>query len=944
MIPLSRLLIGLLLIGLLLPLNAFAYQTGAKVSETDKIPLDEKVVEGVLPNGLKYLIRSNNRPEKRAELRLVLDAGSILERNDQLGLAHFVEHMAFNGTKKFEKQDLVKYLESVGMRFGPDINAYTSFDETVYMLQLPTDSAGVVETGLQILRDWAGNVTFDSLEVEKERGVVVEEWRLRRGGDSRIQDRQFPVLLHDSQYSERLPIGSQESLLGFAQERLRAFYAEWYRPDLMTVVAVGDFDAKYIESQISVLFRDLRRKNGSLDRPYFDVPDHAETLFSIESDPEASSAFIGLSFKHEVGEVGTFKEYDESLRRSLFSSMLNQRLGELTQKSDPPFIGAGAGDGILVRTKAAFSLNAGVKDGEYLRALESILGEIERVRQFGFTQSEFDRVRLARLRRMEVSYNERDNEHSAQLAAEYVRHALYGESIPGIGAEFNLLQNIIPKIELDEINALVPELMTNDNLVVSVSGPGTVEMPLPSRTEIEKVFSTVSELTLTAYEDVTTEAALLPAMSTPGSIVAEKSIPSLNLTEWTLSNGIKVVLKPTDFKADEVLLSATSPGGLSLAPDADYMSATFSTNLVGGSGAGAFGAVELSKKLTGKIARIRPYVSNLEEGFSGSASPQDLETMFQLSYLYATAPRADSSVFASFMSRINSMLSTLAANPQSAFGDTLGVTLSQYHFRSRPFSSEILSEVDLGTGLEFFKDRFSDFSDFTFYLVGAFEPNSIRSFVETYWASLPSSGRMETPRDDGKRTPMGVIKKEVYKGVEEQSQIALIFSGESDWSMAERRRLALLKDVVEKRLREVLREDLGGTYGVSVLSNFQDKPFESFQFSISFGCAPDRVEELISNVWANIRDLQSNPPSETHLKDAKEAISRAWETGLKENGYWLTALQFYMGREMDPERILVNPAVQVDEITGADIVDAANTFLNSDRYVQVVLYPESHKQ
>lgn len=939
-----RILTGLLLLVLIAPFSAQAFQTGARVIPSDKIPLDEKIVEGALPNGLKYLIRKNAKPENRVELRLVLNAGSILEREDQLGLAHFVEHMAFNGTTNFEKQDLVKYLESVGMRFGPDVNAYTSFDETVYMLQLPTDSVSIVKTGLQILREWAGNVTFDSLEVEKERGVVIEEWRLRRGGDSRIQDRQFPVLLHDSQYAERLPIGTQESLLGFDQERLKAFYAEWYRPDLMTIVAVGDVDPEDITAQITALFSDLTRKKSSLDRPYFDVPDHEETLFSIESDPEASSAFIGLTFKHDIEEPGTFGEYDNSLRSSLFSSMINQRLGELAQKADPPFIGAGVGDGLLVRTKAAFSMNASVKDGDYLRALEATLSEIERIRQFGFTQSEFDRVRLARLRRMEVAYNERENEPSGQIAAEFVRHALYGESIPGIGAEFNMLQQIIPQIKLEEINALVPILINNVNLVVSVSGPGGEDHPLPFRTDIEKVFASVSKVELTAYEDAMTEAPLLLNTPVSGRIVDEKFTESLNLTEWTLSNGIKVVLKPTDFKADEVLLGATSPGGLSLVSDEDYMSASLSTNIIGASGVGAFGAVDLSKKLTGKIARIRPFVSNLEEGFSGSASPKDLETFFQLSYLYATAPRADSVIFSSFMGRITSMLSTLSANPQSAFGDTLNVTLSQHHHRSRPLSAEVLSEVELEAGFKFFKDRFADFSDFTFYLVGSFDPAVVRPLVETYWASLPSTGRVEVAVDDGKRTPPGVVKKTVYKGIEEQSQVALIFSGESDWSMEERRRLSLLKDVVDKRLREVLREDLGGTYGVSVLSNFQDQPYQGFQFSISFGCAPDRVDELVSNVWANIIDLQSNPPSEAHLHDAKESISRSWETGLKENGYWLNALQFYLERDLDVERILTNPAVQVGQITGADMVAAANKFLNPNRYVQVVLLPESKKQ
>ena len=924
--------------------DSFAYQAGGdKISKNDFIPLDNLITTGSLPNGLKYMIRANDRPEKRVELRLVLNEGSILEREDQLGLAHFVEHMAFNGTANFAEQDLVKYLESVGMRFGPDINAYTSFDETVYMLQLPTDSAGVVDTGLQILRDWAGNVSFDSLEVEKERGVVIEEWRGRRGGPARIQDKQFPVLLHRSRYPERLPIGTLESLQTFAQQRLKDFYTEWYRPDLMSIVVVGDIDPAAMEKRIIELFSDLTWKEGSIDRPDFDVPDHQQTLYSIESDPEAGIAQIGLLFKHDNLNAGTFGAYDEELRRSLFASMLNQRLSELTQQVDPPFIGAGASDGTIVRTKSAFSLSASVTKGQYLRALESMLTEVERVRQHGFSESEFERVKTSRMRRMEVQFNERQNEQSAQLAAEYVRHLVYGESVPGIEKEFALFQRILPSIKLSEINGLLPQLVTDNNLVVLVSGPTSDEQPLPTIADLSNVIAASSKLKPTIYKDVTTESPLLPTKPKKGQVVAEETIESLGVTLWTLSNGSKVVLRPTDFKSDEVLFSATSPGGVSLASDENYMSAAFSTNLIGGSGVGSFNAIDLSKKLAGKIARVRPFISNLDEGFTGSASPTDLETLFQLSYLFATAPRADSTVFESFMSRLNSMLETLSASPQAAFGDTLSVTLNQYNHRARPMSSAVLSEVDLQKGFSFYKDRFSDFSDFTFYLVGSFELATIKPLVETYLASLPSTGRVEEARDTGIRTPSGVVQKEVFKGVEEQSQVALVFSGDAEWSMASRRRLALLKDVLQTRLREVLREDLGGTYGVSVLSNFQDKPHSGFQFSVAFGCAPDRVDEMISSIWENINDLKSAHASETHLDNAREAATRAWETGLKENGYWITALQFYVERGMDATRILVNPSEELNLISANDLSEAAKTYLNEDRVVQVILYPESRK-
>ena len=904
------------------------------------IPLDPRILIGTLDNGFSYMIRSNETPENRAELRLVLDAGSILEEDDQLGLAHFVEHMAFNGTTNFEKQALVEYLESIGMRFGPDINAYTRADETVYMLQLPTDSAGVMDTGFQILRDWAGNVTFEPEEVEKERGVVIEEWRLRRGGPTRIRDRQRPVLLHESRYAERLTIGTLESLEGFDPARAIQFYRDWYRPSLMTLIAVGDFDAPAIQAQIESLFADLEEPTSPRERKFYDVPNHDETLYSIESDPEAGFAVVRINYKHARGDEGSPEEYIESTRRSLFASMLNQRLSELTQDADPPFVFAGGGDGMLVRTKASFRLSAGVKDGYYLRALRVILQEAERVRRFGFTKTEFDRARLARMRRMEVAYNERENERSRTLAAEYIRHTLAGEWVPGITGEFRFLQEILPTITLDQVNSLVPVLMTTTNQVISISGPGGDDQPMPTLSEVKAVFDAIYSVELTPYEDETLDAPLLATIPQPGNILEESYTEEIDLTRWTLSNGVKVVLRPTDFKADEVLLSASSPGGTSLSSDKDYLSASFATGIVAGSGVGDFNAIELSKKLTGKVARISPFVGNLEEGFTGSASPQDLETLFQLTYLYATAPRADSSVFASFIGRINSMLSTMQASPQSAFQDTLNVTLNQYHHRARPFSEEILAEVDMTEGFEFFKNRFADFSDFTFYIVGSFDLQTIRPLVETYLASLPSSDREETFRDVGMRTPPGVVEKSVFKGVEPQSRVTIVFSGETAWSMKERRHLRMLQQVLNTRLREILREDLGGTYGVSVRGALRDDPYENFQFTISFGCAPDRVDELVSNLWADIERLQNEPPDEDHMTNAREASFRSWEVGLEENGYWLNLLKFYISREMDPTRIIINPLDAFEDVTGDDIVGAARKYLNRDRYVRVTLYPE----
>lgn len=906
----------------------------------DRLPLDETIRTGTLDNGLSWMVRANHTPEKRAELRLVLNAGSILEEDDQLGLAHFVEHMAFNGTRSFEKQALVEYLESIGMQFGPDVNAYTSFDETVYMLQLPTDDADILDTGLQILREWAGDVSFDPEEIDKERGVVIEEWRLRQGGSNRILNLQYPVLLGGSRYPERFPIGTEENLRTFPHDRLTAFYRDWYRPNLMTVIAVGDFDAEAIESRIKSLFADLSNPADAPERTFFPVPEHAEPRLSMATDPEAGFASVEVSWKHGNPDRGTAETYRQDLERGLFASMLNRRLGELTQSADPPFIGAGGGDGSLVRTASSFDLSASVQNGQYLRALRVILEEVERIRQHGFTESEFDRARISRLRSMEVAWNERDNQRSSSLAGEYLRHVLSGEAVPGIDAEFRMIQRLLPAISLADINALVPVLMTRENQVILMSGPENDEQPMPTEAEVWAVFEAAAAAELEPYDDGSQDEPLIATLPTPGTVVSEAFREDLQLTEWTLSNGARVYLRPTDFKADEILLSAWSPGGVSLVADSMYTSASLTSSIVGGSGVGAFNAIDLSKKLTGKVARIRPYVGSLDEGFSGSASPQDLETLFQLAWLYGTAPRADSTVFASFISRMNSMIATLQTNPQSAFGDTLTVTVNNYHWRSRPMSSDVLAEADLDQIAAIYADRFADFSDFSFLLVGAFQPEDVKPLVEQYLASLPGMGRKETWQDVGMRAPEGVVEKTVRRGIEPRAQVAIVFQQEMPWSMEGRRELNLLQAALDTRLREVLREDLGGTYGVSVQASLRNQPYEHVQVAIVFGCDPERTEELVASVWDTIRSLQTDGPTEVHLANAREQAFRSWETGLEENGWWLNTLEFYLSSDMDPARLLTNPADVLSGITATDVAELARQVLRQDRYIRVTLLPE----
>lgn len=903
------------------------------------LPLDPQVTAGTLANGLRYYIRVNGEPERRAELRLVVNAGSVLEDEDQRGLAHFVEHMAFNGTKNFEKQELVDYLESIGMRFGPDLNAYTSFDETVYLLQVPTDSAGPLEMGFRILSDWAYQQVFDSVEVEKERGVVIEEWRLGRGAASRMRDRQLPVLFRGSRYADRLPIGEREVLETFSHDALRRFYRDWYRPDLMAVVAVGDFDAMHVEALIRRFFAGIPPARSPRPRPVHEIPGHAETLVAIATDPEATGSGVAVYYKQPVRERRDLAAYRQVLVERLYNGMFNQRLFELTQQAEPPFILGSSGQGRFIRSSEVYLLNASVQDGGIVRGLEALLTEAERVARFGFTDSELERGKRELLRGLERAHAERERTESNVYAARYVQHFLTGDPAPGIAFEFQQAQRLLPTIRLDEVNALARAWLSDRNRVVLANAPEKPGVEVPTAEQLLAVFESVRTAQVTAYEDAVADAPLVPRVPEPAAIVEESTIPEIGVTEWVLSNGVRVVLKPTDFKADEIVFRAFSPGGVSLASDEDFISALFSVQAVPAGGLGAFGLVELQKVLAAKAVSVSPFVSQLEEGLAGGASPKDLETLFQLVYLRFTAPRADTTAFTALKTRFQAALANRSANPLAAFEDTIQVTLSQGHFRARPLSPAILEELDLGRAMAFYRDRFADASDFTFVFVGSFDLERMRPLVRTYLGGLPSIGREETWRDVGIEPPSGVIRKVVRKGIEEQSQTQIIFTGPFEYSPANVHVLRSLGEVLDIRLREVLREDLGGTYGVSVSASAARDPDPRYSLQIGFGSAPDRAEELTAAVFAHLDSLAAAGPAAEDLQKVREMQRRERETALRQNGYWLNALVARYREGRDPRDILEVERM-IDALDAAAIRDAARRFLRRDNYVQVTLFPE----
>lgn len=930
-----RALSRLLLLAVALPLGAQAPAPALAAP----LPIDPKVKIGTLPNGIHYYIRRNLRPEKRAELRLVVNAGSVLENEDQLGYAHFLEHTAFNGTTHFAKNDLVKYLQSIGVRFGADLNAYTSFDQTVYILPVPTDTAALVEKGFQILEDWAHGQRLDSMEVVNERGVVREEWRGGKGAGERMLHKLLPVALKGSRYAERLPIGNEASIMRAQPSVLRRFYADWYRPDLMAVIAVGDFDPAKIEAQIKRHFSTIRSPAREKPRTEFDVPANAAPLVAIATDKEATSSQVQVTFKMPAVPTRTVGDYRTELMAELYTTMLNSRFNEIAQKPDAPFLGAGAEKGqFLARATDGFTLAAGVKDGGIERGLEALLLEARRVDQYGYLQSELDRAKQNMLRSYERANAERDKTNSGAFVEEYIGNFLEHEAIPGIEKEYELVQQLLPTITLAEVNAAARKWITDENRVVVATAPDKPGIPTPTVAELLAVFDRTAKAPLTAYAENVSGDALLDKLPAPGRITGQRTVAGAGVIEWTLSNGARVLVKPTDFKADEILVSAYANGGTSLAADPDFMSASLASQIVALSGVGTFNRVDLGKKLAGKAVSVVPSISETTEGLTGSASPKDLEALFQLANLYFTAPRLDSAALQAFRNQVAPMLANRGSDPGSVFQDTIRVTLGQHSFRARPVTPATFAEVNDQRALDFYRERYADAGNFTFVFVGNVDTTTLRPMVERYLASLPSTGRKESWRNVSSGPPSGVVSRLVRKGIEPKATTLMVFTGPFTYTPENRVVLRGLIDYLQIKLTETLREKLGGTYSPSVGGSGSRVPRAEYSLQISYSSSPENVETLAPSVLALIDTLQRVGPTEADVEKVRAQTLRARETSLKQNGFWLTNIA---GRDQAGEDIaglLDDSAVR--KLTPAQIQAAARQYLNTSNYAKFVLLPE----
>ncbi len=914
-------------------------------SNESDIPIDDRLVMGELSNGMKYYIQKNAKPENRAELRLAVNAGSILEDEDQRGLAHFVEHMAFNGTENFEKSELVDYLEGVGTRFGPDLNAYTSFDETVYMLQVRTDSTELFDKGMLIIKDWASGVTFDHEEIDKERGVVESEWRSRLSPDQRMQQKTFPVLYQGSQYAKRLPIGDPEIIRNADYATFKRFYRDWYRPDLQAVVVVGDVDVAKVEAQIQEMFGGIPSRLTPRPRTKFNVPRHEETLVSVASDKEASFTNVRLVYKHDKKHTESLDDYRFSLVRSLYNNMMGQRLDELSKVADPPFMFANTSYGGDVGDMDAYRSFAFVPEGKAPAALEALLTENRRVLLHGFTQGELERAKSRLMERAEKGYKEMDKTESGRIVMRYVYRYLDNIPIPGPKQTLDLYEKYLPSITLDEINVLPSQWIKDDSRVVVVTGPLKPDAPLPTESEIKKMLVAVDATNPEPYEDEVIDEPFFDKELSSVAVAETKNFDDVDVEYLKLDNGVQVYLKKTTFKNDEILMNASSPGGTSLYNDEEYFTASNSTSIVQEAGLGAFSSTQMDKMMAGKTVSVSPFIGSLSEGFSGSASPDDLEIMFQMIYQYFNDPRIDEESFISLMTKQKGLYKNLMSNPNFYFSDHVSRLKYNNHPRMGFPSSEDWEKIEYDKAMQFYKERFADASDFTFFFVGNYDDATIKSHIQKYLGNLPSINREETWKDLDIVPVKGGLKDRIAKGVAPKTNVHMYWHGDFEYNEANRYLISSMQAYLRIKLRESLREDLGGVYGVRVSGGGTKKPKERYGITISFNADPPKTDTLVMAAKVVIEKAIKEGPSPEDMQKVVETQRQNRIKDLEQNRFWSRQIQSASDNDDDFSNISLEALEgKIDNLTAEQIQSAIKRYFNYNNYIEIIMEPEPKEE
>lgn len=931
-------LLPILLLSLLSVLPVSAQQ------EMQPLPIDPKVRYGKLANGLTYYIRHNQQPKERADFYLAQNVGSILEEENQRGLAHFLEHMAFDGTKNFPGHGMDNFIESVGMRGGENFNAYTSFDETVYMIMnAPVTSPSVVDSCLLILHDWSNAITLADSAIEKERGVIREEWRTRQDAQARLWEQQFPKIFPGSRYADRMPIGNIDVINNFKPDELRDYYKKWYRPDLQAVIVVGDINVDEVEADIKKIFSDIPAPAGAAARKAFEVPDNDLPLVSIAKDKEASNTILYLFYKHDklpkelAGTVaGLVKDYIQNVS----AAMMNERFNEILQQAHPPFVYAQASDGdfMIARTKDAWTVAALAKEGEIDSTLTTLVQETERVKQYGFTPSEYERARINLLKQYETAYNDRENQKNSTYTREYVAHFTEGGYIPGIETEYALLSQIAPQIPVEQVNQYIQDMIGDDNIVISVTGPDKEGVSYPTEEELLRTFVKAQRLPVQPYRETVSNEPLIPQLPTPGKITDVQTDQRFGATVITLGNGVKVVIKPTEFKKDEILMTATRPGGSTLFGKSDIDNLKVFNDVIDLGGLGNFSAIELSKRLAGKNVSCTPSLGLDDESFNGSAAPSDVKTLFELIYLYFTAPRMDEEAYSSFENRTKAQLASAELDPMVAFSDTLTQVVYNDNPRAMRLRPQDFEHISYPRIMEMYKERFSDASGFVFSFVGNIDLDTIRPYLEQYLASLPAGGKVEKGNPavvpalrQGDYTQVFQRKMEVPKAT-----VMNFISGQMEYTLENILTATLFKQVLDLIYMEKVREAEGGTYGVQSYARISPFPEGRTTLQILFDTDPAKRERMNAIVRNELKRMTEIGPRAEDFKKSQDNMLKRHAESLQENSYWLNILDNYYYRHFDAESSYESV---VKSLTPPKVQAFAQKLLSQGNYIEIVMEP-----
>ena len=914
----------------------------AVAQQPQPLPIDSAVRVGKLENGLTYYIRHNEYPKQRAEFHIAQAVGAILEEDHQNGLAHFLEHMAFNGTEHFAGKGIIEYFESIGVNFGGNINAYTSLDETVYRLsEVPTTREGIIDSALLVMHDWACGLLLLEEEIDNERGVIREEWRTGMGASRRMWKHSNMLKYPGSQYAKRDVIGDTAVINNFEYDALRDYYKKWYGPDNQAVIVVGDIDVDKIEEKIIALWADVPARQNRGERPLYSVDDNEQPIVAIVRDKEAQNTRVELEFKK--GKLpkefrGTDAAYVQAGMLDMICDMFNNRLQELAVDPNASFTGAGSYYGETVKEKDAFTAVYIAKQGQETQAYKDLLTQLEKVRRYGFTTSELERVKKEWLSHYEKAYNERATVRNIGRAQECIRHYLDGAPMPGEEWEYQMVQQLLPMISVDMLNQIAQQLVTDANLIISFQAP--VEAVLPTEVEAVELLAAVKNEEIEAPVEEVIRENLVEVAPKAGKIKKTKTNPQLGITEWTLSNGIRVVIKPTEFKQDEILFSAFSKGGNSLVATEDLIPAALATNVISLSGIADMSMTDLQKALTGKNVSYSPAINANTESMEGASTVKDLETLLQLNYLYFTAPRRDEEAYAMLMSVLESQLANRDKNPKVAFSDSVQMMGSNNSPRTIIFNKEALKKANLDKSLEVYRTRFANPADFVFTFVGNVNPEdaAFQAMVCTWLGGMKTTKKMEKVRDNGVRVPEGINKNYFTRKMETKTASNRIqyTSYDIPYTLANELNMEMIGRILSTRYLESIREREGGSYGVGCAGGLNVYPVPTAYLLMQFDTDPEKQTKLMSIIHEEVNTIIENGPLAKDLNKEKESMLKDFQEDLEKNSYWDTALYMYY---MYGINYIADYQAAVENITAETVQSTLKQLVASGNMFEVVMLP-----